>query len=190
MHLDFIVVSKFTQNHDHRMIQPATASDLSAIAQLVNSAYRGEHSRKGWTTETDLIDGNRIDAEALEELSVRPDTTILKFERDGRIVGCVELQKNGHRLYVGMLSVEPSIQGGGIGKQLLAAAEDEAHRLGCSHTFMTVISVRRELLAWYLRHGYVDTGERIPFHHNDVRFGIPRQALELAVLEKFLKKKN
>lgn len=171
------------------MVQKASVSDLATIAQLVNSAYRGEHSRKGWTTETDLMDGNRTDAEALVELAANPDVTIMKFERDGRIVGCMELRKNGHRLYVGMLSVEPSIQGGGIGKQLLAAAEEFALQHGCSHTFMTVISARAELLAWYLRHGYLDTGERIPFHHNDTRFGVPRQKLELAVLEKFLQKK-
>jgi len=168
------------------MISKATLADVAAIATLVNSAYRGEHAKKGWTTEADLIDGTRTDAAALTEIIQKPDTTILKYEHDGQILGCVELKIVENKLYLGMLTVEPSIQNGGIGKKMLVAAEDFGLGKGCKAVFMTVITIRQELIDWYKRHGYVDTGERKPFHFNDPRFGLPRQKLEFLVLEKQL----
>lgn len=168
------------------MISRAELNDATAIANLVNSAYRGEHAKKGWTTEADLIDGTRTDAAALSDLLKKPDTTVLKYELDGKIVGCVELKTANGRLYLGMLTVEPSIQGGGIGKRLLGAAEEFAEAQGCRSVYMTVITIRKELVDWYKRHGYVDTGERKPFHFTDPRFGQPKQKLEFLVLEKQL----
>jgi ribosomal protein S18 acetylase RimI-like enzyme len=168
------------------MISKASLPDVVAIATLVNSAYRGDHAKKGWTTEADLIDGTRTDAAALSDLIQKPDTTILKYEQDGKIIGCVELKIVDGRLYLGMLTVEPAIQGGGIGKKLLVAAEDFGKGKGCKAVFMTVITVRQELIDWYKRHGYADTGERKPFHFNDIRFGLPKQKLEFLVLEKQL----
>jgi ribosomal protein S18 acetylase RimI-like enzyme len=168
------------------MISKAALPDVASIATLVNSAYRGEHAKKGWTTEADLIDGTRTDADALADIIKKPDTTILKYEQDGKIIGCVELRIVDKKLYLGMLTVEPSIQGGGIGKKLLVAAEDFAMGKGCRAVFMTVITIRTELIDWYKRHGYVDTGERKPFHFNDPRFGLPKQKLEFLVLEKQL----
>jgi ribosomal protein S18 acetylase RimI-like enzyme len=165
-------------------ISKAHIADAEAIATLVNSAYRGDYAKKGWTTEADLIDGTRTDAAALSELLKQPETTILKYEMDDKIVGCVELKKDKGKIYLGMLTVEPSIQGGGIGKQMLAAAEEHAREQGCPSVFMTVITVRKELVDWYKRHGYVDTGERKPFLFNDPRFGQPKQKLEFLVLEK------
>lgn len=167
-------------------ILKAEQSDLDAIAKLVNSAYRGEHAKKGWTTEADMIDGTRTDVAALSDVIKRPDTVILKYERNGTIVGCVELRTSNGKLYLGMLTVEPSIQGGGIGKEMLKAAEDFARSQKCRSVYMTVITIRQELIDWYKRHGYVDTGERKPFAFNDPRFGLPKQKLEFLVLEKNL----
>lgn len=168
------------------MISKAQLNDVESIARLVNSAYRGDHAKKGWTTEADLIDGTRTDAAALADIIKKPDTTILKFEQDEKIIGCVELKTVDSKLYLGMLTVEPSIQGGGIGKKLLAAAEDFGRAKGCKSVYMTVITIRTELVDWYKRHGYADTGERKPFQFNDPRFGQPKRKLEFLVLEKQL----
>lgn len=167
-------------------ILQATPLDAKELDQLVNSAYRGESSKQGWTTEADLLDGTRIDEAALLDLLAKPDTTILKFVENGKIIGCVELRQEKGKLYLGMLSVSPVVQSKGIGKKLLAAAEDHARTKNISSIFMTVISVRNELIDWYVRHGYQLTGERKPFTVPDVRWGVPKQQLEFVVLEKKL----
>ena len=166
------------------MILVATIEDAPVLSNLVNSAYRGETSRQGWTTEADLLEGTRTDFHAIEELIEAPGTTILKYVENGTILGCVELEKRAHQLYLGMLTVQPDLQGKGIGKELLKAAEEEARKLNCHRIFMTVISVRHELIAWYLRHGYRDAGERKPFEVPDPRWGIPKEQLEFSVLIK------
>ncbi len=166
------------------MVTTATISDSHAISQLVNSAYRGEGSKQGWTTEADLLDGTRTDENAISDLLGRDDTRILKYEENGTLLGCVELRKTGHQLYLGMLTVKPHLQGKGIGKILLQAAEKEAVALKCSSIIMNVISRRTELIAWYLRHGYADNGKRKPFQVPDVRWGIPKVSLEFMELEK------
>ena len=167
-------------------IEPATAADVPALNKLVNSAYRGESSRKGWATEADLIDGTRIDEAAMLDLINEKNTTVLKYTEEGVILGCVELRKENNNLYLGMLSVQPDLQAKGIGKKLMFAGEDFAHAQGCKKVSMTVVSVRDKLIAWYLRHGYTLTGERKPFKMPDERWGIPKQPLEFVVLEKVL----
>jgi ribosomal protein S18 acetylase RimI-like enzyme len=167
-------------------ILPSIPSDAQALEKLVNSAYRGDISRQGWTTEADLIDGTRTDAAALEALIKKPGVLVLKYVEDDRILGCVELNYLADGLYLGMLTVQPHLQGKGIGKELLQAAEAEARKQNCSRIFMTVISVRTELIAWYIRHGYSDTGKRKPFDFTDPRFGFHKQKLEFVVLEKKL----
>lgn len=168
------------------MITKALIADANELNALVNSAYRGESSRQGWTTEADLLDGTRIDAAAIEELIQTPGITILKYTENNEILACVELKKENEKLYLGMLTVRPNLQGKGIGKILLKAAEEEAHNQKCTFIFMTVISVRKELIDWYVRHGFKPTGEKKPFAFNDPRFGQPKQALEFIVLEKQL----
>ncbi|MFN7791459.1 MAG: GNAT family N-acetyltransferase, partial [Cyclobacteriaceae bacterium] len=140
----------------------------------------------GWTTEADFLDGTRIDEAAVKELIEKTDTIILKYVEANQIVGCVELRKENGKLYLGMLSVAPTIQGKGIGKKLLHAGEDYAKSIGINTMIMTVISVRKELIDWYVRHGYQLTGERKPFVVPDTRWGIPKQELEFVVLEKKL----
>ena len=164
----------------------ATVDDIPRLNQLINSAYRGDSSRQGWTTEADLLDGIRTDEAGLRELMNEEGSVILKYTEGERIIGCVNLQKHGDHLYLGMLTVSPELQAKGIGKQLLAASEDYAVQEGMTSIKMTVITVRDELLQWYQRHGYVLTGERKPFPMGDPRFGLPKQQLEFYVLQKNL----
>lgn len=164
----------------------ATLSDASALNKLVNSAYRGDSSKQGWTTEADLLDGTRIDEAALLDLIEKPNTTILTYKELESLLGCVELRKDGAKLYLGMLTVRPNTQGNGIGKKLLAEAETYAHAQGCEKIYMTVISVRQELIDWYVRHGYQLTGEKKPFIVPDSRWGLPKRSLEFVVLEKLI----
>lgn len=171
-------------------IRAATTEDIPALVDLVNSAYRGE---AGWTNESHLIGGPRIRAADAEELLREPDGVVLTaWDNDG-LAGCVYLQKAGEKkvgewkagdkVYLGMLSVRPARQGGGIGKRLMAAGMEYARQQGCTAIRITVISVREELIAWYERQGFRRTGEMEPFHAGE-RFGTQKQALELAVLEK------
>ena len=167
-------------------ISIATRSDIPFLAKLVNSAYKGEEAKQGWTHEADLIEGTmRIDESSLYELIDKPGSVILKNNDGENITGCVYLEKRGNSMYLGMLSVSPTIQASGIGKKLLAAAESHALKNGCSKIEMTVISERAELIAWYNRNGYRITNEKKPFH-TESRFGVPRKNLEFVVMIKML----
>lgn len=162
----------------------ASDADIPQLVSLVNSAYRGDSSKKGWTTEADLLDGIRTDEEALGKMIHQPDSVTLKFTNNqGDLVGCVNLQKQGDKMYLGMLTVSPYIQAQGIGKEIVNVAEEYARQQGCSSVVMTVITVRHELIKWYERRGYHQTEEKRPFPA-DPRFGIPKQPLEFVVMEK------
>lgn len=163
----------------------ATPDDIPALVSLLNSTFRGDASKKGWTTEADLLRGNlRTDAATLANLMQTPGAVFLKYvNEDNGIEGCVFLEKKDSRLYLGMLSVSAMIQAKGIGKQLMTAATEHAIRQQCTCIFMRVISVRRELTAWYERQGYIDTGKTEPFP-TDQRFGVPTQPLEFIIMEK------
>ncbi|HVG40551.1 MAG TPA: GNAT family N-acetyltransferase [Chitinophagaceae bacterium] len=166
-------------------ISIATPDDINELVHLVNKSYRGDTSKKGWTTEAHLLDGIRTDEASLKEMMNCNDAVILKYIDANNLVGCVYLQKQAGQMYLGMLSVLPEIQAKGIGKQLLKASEEYAKQKKCDVIQMTVISVRTELINWYERHGYFQTGETKPFP-DDVRFGIPKQLLEFIVLQKKL----
>lgn len=162
----------------------ATRADVPELNQLVNSAYRGEISRLGWTTEANLLDGLRIDEQTLYGYFDDSNVIILKnTEESGRITGCVYLEQKAPKLYVGMFSVSPTLQNRGIGRNLLLAAENYAKQLNCHSLTMTVISSRHELISWYERRGFHPTGEIQPFHEG-TRFGVPKHNLELIVMEK------
>jgi N-acetylglutamate synthase-like GNAT family acetyltransferase len=162
-------------------IRPARPDDVEGLLELVHSAYRGDASRAGWTTEADLIDGSRTDAEELHELL--PDLLVATDGDD--LVGCCALTVRGDRGYFGTFAVRPTLQGGGVGSALLTAAEDRARALGLRAVEMTVLSARTELLAYYDRRGYVDTGQTRPFPYGVERNGRPRRDdLEFVLLEK------
>jgi ribosomal protein S18 acetylase RimI-like enzyme len=166
------------------MISKTTLADIPALTLLINSAYRGETSKKGWTTEAHLLEGKRTDEQEMTEIFQNPKNTILKFTEKDKIIGSVLLVEKGHQLYLGMLTVSPELQNSGIGKKLLAEAENHAKSLGLSSIIMTVISVREELIAWYKRHGYVDTGEREPFPESGIHVTVSEEPLEFIYLEK------
>ena len=156
--------------------RPAATADAPTLVALVNSAYRGDSSRAGWTTEADLLGGQRVDIEGLTEMMVRPGNVILLHERDHVPVACVHLERTGEDCYLGLLTIRPTTQGAGLGRQMLEAAERWAIEHWSSRTmFMAVIVQRTELIAWYERHGYRRTGERKPFPYGDERFGLPRR---------------
>lgn len=166
----------------------ATPADIPAIVELVTSAYRGDASRRGWTTEADLLDGARIDPEVLRDDLERPRSLVLLGERDGALLACAHVAVEDGAGYFGMFSVRPDLQGGGIGKAMLAEAERIAREQWRLPTMrMTVIDVRDELIAFYERRGYARTGIRKPFPYGDERFGVPkRDDLRFEVLEKTL----
>lgn len=166
-------------------IRPAGAADIAAIRSLVDGAYRGEGARRGWTHEADLLSGQRIDEPMLEGMLGDPRQTLLVAEEEGRLVGCVCVARQEGYAYLGLLTVAPSLQGQGLGRRLAAAAEAEARAGGIDVVRMTVIHQRTELIAWYGRLGYRDTGRTEPFPADDRRFGMPlRDNLDFVVLEK------
>ncbi|RYD80198.1 MAG: GNAT family N-acetyltransferase [Sphingobacteriales bacterium] len=166
-------------------IQIAGLDDVPTLINLLNKAYRGDDSKKGWTTEAHLIEGDtRTDADSVKEVIEKEDTVMLKYINETKeIIGCVNLQKHINKIYLGMFAVSPQLQGGGVGKKLLQAAEEYAKQKKCTAIYMTVISVRSELINWYKRHGYVDTGKKRSFQEDGVS-GKHLQQLEFIVLEK------
>ncbi len=168
-------------------VRLATAQDLPALKALVESAYRGDAARGGWTHEADLLEGERITADELAAQLANPAMRVLVLEQDGgALVATVSITDLGAHspddkgvAYLGMLAVDPARQAGGLGRTLIADAHDWAARDFAAHTMrMTVISHRRELIAYYIRRGYVDTGRTSPFPVPSVTH------LSMVVLEK------
>ena len=164
----------------------AGPGDVAAVVDLVESAYRGEPSRSGWTTEADLLDGQRTDPDAVAAALGDPGGLVLLAEADGALVGCCQLRSAAGAGHFGMFAVRPGLQGRSVGSALLAHAEGVARQEWDARTMrMEVIAQRAELIAWYLRRGYRATGETAPFPYGDERFGVPRRCdLYFSVLEK------
>ena len=168
------------------ILATATPADAAHLARHVNAAYRGDTARQGWTTEADLLDGQRIDEAGMRELLAQPHAAMLLAQNEAHeLLGSFYAQLKGDIVYLGMLAVSPTLQAQGVGKFLLEAAEAYGRQHGCTTSRMTVISVRTELIAYYERRGYHLTGASEPFP-TDPRFGIPKQPLVLWVMEKAL----
>ena len=162
----------------------ATLADASRLTQLVNRAYRGDASRQGWTTEAHLLDGQRIDEDGVREMLAVPGAAMLLcLGENNELLGSFHVHASGQKVYLSMLAVDPAGQAQGVGRFLIQAAEDYGRQHGCTMSKMTVISVRAELIAYYERQGYRQTGATEPFP-TDPRYGIPKQPLTLLVLEK------
>jgi predicted N-acetyltransferase YhbS len=172
------------------LIREATRADVAALHKLVESAYRGDSARRGWTHEADMLGGQRTDEDALIESLSDPTQRILVAEIEGTLVGSVQVQnRDGGRAYLGQLAVNPDQQAGGIGSRLIEAVEAFAvSEFGASVMEMTVIVQRTELTAYYVRRGYRDTGEMRPFPFDNARIGVAtRRDLAFTVLEKALR---
>lgn len=154
----------------------AAEADTGALVELLNSAYRGDTSRKGWTTEAHLLDGQRVDAEGVAETLTAPNVRVVLAEVAGQLVACCELQRGGDsEAYFGMFAVRPTEQGGGLGSRLLAEAERMAQDWGCQRLRMLVIRQRTDLISWYERRGYHRTGATEAFPYGDPRYGLPKR---------------
>lgn len=164
----------------HIEFTQADQSHIDRIVTLVNSAYRGETGKKGWTTESDLLDGQRTDSESIADIINKEDSVILIAEDEEAdaeaetLVGCVHLEKQGTDLHLGMLTVSPNYQNKKIGKMLLSEAEAFADFWDCTHVAIEVITQRSELIAWYEKRGFVPTGEFKEFPMDNPKFGIPK----------------
>ena len=155
----------------------AEPRDVPALVSLIESAYRGERSRAGWTTEAHLLDGQRTDAEAVSVVLRTHGSAMLVAEAGGQLVGCCQLEQRAEaEMYFGMFSVQPGRQGQGWGREILAEAERLARTDWSAKTMvMTVLAQRLDLISWYERRGYRRTGETRPFPYGDERFGVPKR---------------
>jgi GNAT superfamily N-acetyltransferase len=146
----------------------ATRADIDVVVSLVESAYRGDTSRDGWTTEADLLDGQRTDADDVLACIERARSVILLAEPAGEIVACAHVAAEDDAGYFGMFAVAPTLQGGGIGSRVLAEAERIVRDEWSLRALrMTVIDVRAELIAYYERRGYAHTGIKKPFPYGN-----------------------
>jgi len=172
----------------------AGTKDIDAIVRLVDSAYRGDCSRQGWTTEADLLGGRRTFTEEVAEIIAARLNTIILLEDDGKLLASVHIKKLAEpendsktaRAYLGMFAVDPVSQNAGIGKALMEYAERFViGEWQCKEMEMSVIRQRQELIGWYKKLGYQVTGELRDFPYGDERYGIPkREDLVLDVLVK------
>lgn len=168
-------------------IREAVAADIPALHALIESAYRGEASRAGWTTEADLLEGQRTDPDELAAIIAAQDQGLLIGERGGDALACVKYQWLSKGVgYFGMLSVQPGLQSAGLGRRMVEAAERLlVERHGARRVRIQVFPQRETLIAWYQRLGYALTGETASFPYGDARFGLPRREdLHFVILEK------
>jgi predicted N-acetyltransferase YhbS len=146
-------------------LRPASRADLPLLHDLIESAYRGDSARAGWTHEADLIEQPRTSVAELQALLDAPDELLLIASQGATIVGCVQVSRRAEAVaYLGLLTVTPALQAAGLGKTIIAAAEQQAaSRFGARTLELSVVSLRPELIAYYERRGFAATGERRPF---------------------------
>lgn len=166
----------------------ATEVDAKEIADLVNMAYRGEPAKLGWTTEADILDGQRTDRNEIQEKIKSSNAYILMAKENNSLVGCCEILVDSlsRELYFGLFTIRPDKQNKGYGKAFLNFVEKLASEWNLKHITMTVITLRTELIEYYKRRGYQLTNRFIPFPAEE-RFGIPKvKDLKMVYLKKDL----
>jgi ribosomal protein S18 acetylase RimI-like enzyme len=170
-------------------IRDATPADIPALHRLIESAYRGDSARRGWSSEADLLAGQRTDHEDLADILAGPRQAILMAHDQGDLRGCVMIEGRDQGVgYFGMLSVVPELQSGGVGRALVRAAEAALiARYGVRRVEISVFPQRETLIAWYERLAYELTGATLPFDYDNPRLGIPlRDDLHFVVMAKSL----
>lgn len=170
-------------------IREATAEDIPDLHKLIESAYRGEASRVGWTTEADLLAGQRTDPDELAAILADPAQRVLTAWRGDNLGGCIAIADRGAGCgYFGLLSVFPPMQSLGVGRQLVTAAEAAARTVfEADRMRISVFPQREALIGWYRRLGYRQTGETLPFPYGNARYGLPlRDDLHFIVMEREL----
>jgi GNAT superfamily N-acetyltransferase len=167
----------------------AVEADYAPIVDLINLSFRGVGPLASWNTEADFIAGQRLTESLLrEDLAAKPHALLLTCREDPKeeLLGTVWLEPTNDGVwYLGLLTVRPDLQKRQMGRALLAAAESFAKQRGACRIRMSVVNVRKTLIAWYERRGYLLTGETQPFPYGDQRFGKPlRGDLHFVLLEK------
>lgn len=148
-----------------RLVGPSDLKNVKEATAVVNNAYRSEG---GWTTEQHIVSGERCTEKDMTEYIAengKPNTLLFAFEND-TIVGTVQIQPNHeapNEAEVGLFSVSPLHQSRGIGGKLIRQAMSEMKTLGFDTAVMHVLENRPEILSWYKKLGFEETGERIPF---------------------------
>ena len=134
-------------------LRVAEADDIQTIARLINTAFRIERF---------FIDGDRINEEMVRGLFGEGKFLLAEDAAGGAaagcVAGCVYVELRGERGYLGLLSVEPARQRAGIGRRLAIAAEDYLRTTGCRAVDLAIVNLRPELLPFYRRLGYTETG--------------------------------
>lgn len=182
------VMSQFGAD-DAAAVRRADNADAEKVVQLVRSAYRGEASRTGWTSEADLVEGERIDLDQVHTMIADPKSVLLVLPDAEGLLACAQVVDLGDGLsYFGTFAVRPQRQGGGVGRQVMAAAERWARSTFAAHAMeMTVLTQQDNLISWYERLGFCRTGETRTFPA-DEKFARPRRGdLTFAVLSKDLR---
>jgi ribosomal protein S18 acetylase RimI-like enzyme len=167
-------------------IRPARPADAGVLTDLIRSAYRGQDSRAGWTSEADLVEGERISRDQVLTMISAGGSLLLVGEDAGQLVACCQLRNEGAGLaYFGTFAVSPQAQGAGLGRQLMAEAERQAvAAFAATRLEMTVLAQQDKLIAYYERRGFRRTGQTRPFPA-DPRYARPlRDDLYFVVLEK------
>lgn len=163
----------------------ATSQDILELVNLINGAYRPAGSKAGWTHESELIDGKRINHLQLAELIQREGSTVLIGLNKGEIIACVNINEESGSVYLAMLTAKADCQNLGLGKEMLQLAEEFAenqHETSAVNLF--VISERGELYDFYLRRGYQPTSITLDYPEN-AGVGTPKIAgLKLELLSK------
>ena len=142
-------------------IRQATEADAENIVALINAAFQ--------IVESFFVEGKRITLkEVLEHFQLGE---FLLAEDNNRLIACVYLEPRGERTYLGLLSVDPTLQRAGIGSLLMTAAEDRWRERNAKYIDILTVSLREELSAFYGKRGYVKTGTS-PFP-SDVKTKLP-----------------
>lgn len=162
----------------------ASIADAPRVAALIELAYRGPEAAKGWTNEAAILSGPRSSVAEVERLIRGRESRFLMALEEDRLLGCALLQKHGEGAYFGMFAIDPAEQQKGVGKQMMLEAENAARFLwGAKYLRLTVISLRDQLIEWYVRRGFRPTGEREPFPFGE-HAGALRTDFDLVVLQK------